>query len=47
MTHETRVSQTGSSPSFEGHGAVLWGHEQSPSLGSFALILHNPSDTIY
>jgi len=30
-----------------GHGAVHWGHEQRPSLGSFAVILHNPSVTIY
>jgi len=42
-----RVSQTVPSTPFGGHGAVLWGPEQRPSLGSFAVILHNPSVTIY
>jgi len=35
-----RVSQTGPS-------ASVGGYEQRPSLGSFAVILHNPSVTIY
>jgi len=43
----TRVSQTGSSPPLGPMERFSKGHEQRPSLGSFAVILHNPSVTIY
>jgi len=43
---KSRISQTGPSSSLEGYGAVLWCHEQRPSLGSFAVILRYPSVTI-
>jgi len=42
-----RVSQTGPSPPLGATERFSGGHEQRLSLSSFAVILHNPSVTIY
>jgi len=48
ITLYIRVSQTGASAPSWGHGAVLWGpRAEAFTTGSFAVIFHNPSVTIY